>query len=344
MSQRFYGGQAILEGVMMRGANTFAVAVRTASGEIKLHHEPLTAWIYTSRLGKWPFVRGLGLLWEALGLGIRAIIWSADIAAQDIVEEENRRKEAESDQNPRQESEPDEPTEVRFQGPLAWTTVGFSFILGIGLFFLLPTLASRWIVGFLGDNPYLDATIEGGVRILLFTLYFILISFMKDIRRMFGFHGAEHKAINAYEAGSDLSVQDVQKYSVQHVRCGTSFILFVVIISIILFFPLSFAGVEPVWLALVLRLVSRLLLLPIVAGIAYELIRFSANHKDNPWLRFFILPGLLLQKATTRPPDDDMVQTAVAALIPVLESDGIEVNAETKALLADQVVLTPMSG
>ncbi len=328
----------------MRGANTFAVAVRTASGEIRLHHEPLTAWIYTSRLGKWPFIRGLGLLWEALGLGIRAIIWSADIAAQDIAEEENRKKAAEAPPGVASSPAADEDTEIRFQGPLAWTTVGFSFLLGIGLFFLLPTLASRWIVGFLGENPYLDATIEGAVRILLFTLYFILISFMKDIRRMFGFHGAEHKAINAFEAGSDLSVQDVQRYSVQHVRCGTSFILFVVIISIILFFPLSFAGVEPVWLALLLRLVSRLLLLPFVAGIAYELIRFSANHKDNPWLRFFILPGLLLQKATTRPPDDDMVQTAVAALIPVLESDGIAVSEETKAVLADQVVLTPMSG
>ena len=129
----------------------------------------------------------------------------------------------------------------------------------------------------------------------------------------------------------------------QHVRCGTSFILFVVIISIILFFPLSFAGVEPDWLALILRFVTRLALLPVIAGIAYELIRFSAGHKDNPLLRFFIMPGLWLQKVTTRPPDDDMVQTAVAALIPVLEADGVPVNADAKALVWERVVPTSMS-
>lgn len=325
MSARFYGGQAILEGVMMRGAKTFAVAVRTASGDIKLHHEPLTAWIYTSRLGKLPFVRGLGLLWEALGLGIRAIIWSADIAAQDIAEESG------------------EEEEVRFQGPVAWSTVGLSFVLGIGLFFLLPTLVSRWFAGFFAGNAILDASIEGSVRVLLFGLYFAAISFMKDIRRMFGFHGAEHKAINAFEGGSALNVGDVQRYSVQHVRCGTSFILFVVIVSVILFAPLTFNGVSVEWLALLLRFVTRLALLPVVAGIAYEMIRFSANHAGNPALRFFILPGLWLQKVTTRPPDDEMVKTAVVALIPVLESDGVHVSEEAKALVWDRVIPTTMT-
>jgi len=325
VSARFYGGQAILEGVMMRGAKTFAVAVRTASGDIKLHHEPLTAWIYTSRLGKLPFVRGLGLLWEALGLGIRAIIWSADIAAQDEAAEEGAGE------------------EVRFQGPVAWSTVGLSFVLGIGLFFLMPTLVSRWVAEFFAGNAFLDASVEGGIRVLLFGLYFVAISFMKDIRRMFGFHGAEHKAINAFEDGSTLQVEDVQKYSVQHVRCGTSFILFVVVISVVLFAPLSFHRVEPEWLALALRFATRLALLPVVAGIAYELIRFSANHADNPALRFFIVPGLWLQKVTTRPPDDEMVKTAVAALIPVLESDGVPVSEESKALVWDRVIPTTMS-
>ncbi len=324
MSARFYGGQAILEGVMMRGATTFAVAVRTASGDIKLHHAPLTAWIYTSRLGKLPFVRGLGLLWEALGLGIRAIIWSADIAAQDAAEEGSEE-------------------EVRFQGPLAWSTVGLSFVFGIGLFFLLPTLVSRWVTEFLAGNAFLDASVEGGIRVLLFGLYFVAISFMKDIRRMFGFHGAEHKAINAFEGGSQLHVKEVQKYSLQHVRCGTSFILFVVLISIILFAPLTFNDMDPEWLALLLRFVTRLVLLPVVAGIAYELIRFSANHAGNPALHFFIVPGLWLQKVTTRPPDDEMVKTAVVALIPVLESDGVPVSKETKALVWDRVIPTTMS-
>ena len=325
MSARFYGGQAILEGVMMRGAKTFAVAVRTASGDIKLHHEPLTAWIYTSRLGKMPFIRGLGLLWEALGLGIRAIIWSADIAAQGVAEEEG------------------DTEEVRFQGPVAWTTVGLSFVLGIGLFFLAPTLISRWVAEFFAGNAFLDASVEGGIRVLLFGLYFVGISFMKDIRRMFGFHGAEHKAINAFEGGSKLEIEDVQRFSVQHVRCGTSFILFVVIISVILFAPLTFNNIDPNWLALVLRFATRLALLPVVAGIAYELIRFSANHAGNPALRFFIVPGLWLQKVTTRPPDDEMVKTAVAALIPVLESDGVPVSEEVKALVWERVIPTTMS-
>lgn len=318
----------------MRGARTFAVAVRTASGDIKLHHEPLTAWIYTSRFGQWPFVRGLGLLWEALGLGVRAILWSADVATQDLAAEEAAREGKE----PAAEGQ-----EVRFQGPVAWSTVALSFALGIGLFFLLPTLASRWVASFFAENAFLDASVEGAVRVALFALYFAAISLMKDIRRMFGFHGAEHKAINAFEAGAELKIADVQRHSVQHVRCGTSFILFVVIISIILFFPLSFAGVEPDWLALILRFVTRLALLPVIAGIAYELIRFSAGHKDNPLLRFFIMPGLWLQKVTTRSPDDDMVQTAVAALIPVLEADGVPVNADAKALVWERVVPTSMS-
>ncbi|MCY4520604.1 MAG: DUF1385 domain-containing protein [Caldilineaceae bacterium] len=334
MSQQYYGGQAIIEGVLMRGASTFAVAVRTASGEIRLHHEPLKAWIYTSRLGKLPFVRGLGLLWEALGLGVRAIMWSADIAAQDMPLDDD-------DGDPEGEAEDRET--LRFQGPLAWGTVALSFAFGIGLFFLLPTLVSGWVAEFFGASAYVDAAIEGAVRLVLFALYFFAISFMKDIRRMFGFHGAEHKAINAFEAGSNLSVPDVQRHSVQHVRCGTSFILFVVVISIILFFPLSFHGVEPAWLALLLRFASRLLLLPIVAGIAYELIRFSARHQENPLLRVFIQPGLWLQKATTRTPDDEMVRTAVAALIPVLESDGVEVDPATRALLSDRVVLSSMT-
>lgn len=341
MSARYYGGQAIIEGVMMRGASTFAVAVRTASGDIKLHHEPLTAWIYTSRWGKMPFIRGLGLLWEALGLGMRAIIWSADIAAQDIAAEEaatqGEKEGAEAG------TEQEAAGEIRFQGPLAWTTVAFSFLLGIGLFFLVPNLISRWVASYFAGNAYLDATVEGLVRVILFGLYFALISFMKDIRRMFGFHGAEHKAINAFEAGSSLMLQDVQRYSVQHVRCGTSFILFVVLVSIILFFPLSFAGVEPDWLALILRFVTRLALLPVIAGIAYELIRFSASHGDNPWLRFFVVPGLWLQKVTTRPPDDTMVETAVAALIPVLEADGVEVNAETRDRIWARIIPTTMS-
>lgn len=284
----------------MRGRKSMAVAVRNPQNEIVLHEEPLTAKIYTSSWGQWPFVRGLAMLWDALGLGMRALIWSADVSMQ----------------------EEGEAQPVEFSGPVAWTTIAASLAFAIGLFFLLPTFASKWLAGFFDDHAVVDAVFEGGIRLVLFVLYLWAIGFMPDIRRVFGYHGAEHKTINAYEAGEDLTVANVQRHSVQHTRCGTSFLLYVLVISIILFAPLTFAGVEPGWLALLLRFVTRLLLIPIVAGIAYEIIRFSARHDKNPVMRGLITPGLLMQKLTTREPDDKMVECAIAALRPVLAADG----------------------
>ncbi len=291
----------MIEGVMMRGRKSMSVAVRNPQNEIVLHEEPLTAKIYTSSWGQWPFVRGLAMLWDALGLGMRALMWSADVSMQ----------------------EEGEAQPVEFSGPVAWTTIAASLAFAIGLFFLLPTFASKWLAGFFGEHPVVDALFEGGIRLVLFVLYLWAIGLMPDIRRVFGYHGAEHKTINAYEAGEDLTVTNVQRYSVQHTRCGTSFLLYVLVISIILFAPLTFAGVEPGWLALLLRFVSRLLLIPIVAGIAYEIIRFSARHDKNPIMRGLITPGLWMQKLTTREPDDAMVECAIAALRPVLAADGM---------------------
>ena len=301
MSKQYYGGQAVIEGVMMRGRKSMAVAVRNPQNEIVLHEEPLTAKIYTSSWGQWPFVRGLAMLWDALGLGMRALMWSADVSMQ----------------------EEGEAQPVEFSGPVAWTTIAASLAFAIGLFFLLPTFASKWLAGFFGEHPVVDALFEGGIRLVLFVLYLWAIGLMPDIRRVFGYHGAEHKTINAYEAGEDLTVTNVQRHSVQHTRCGTSFLLYVLVISIILFAPLTFAGVEPGWLALLLRFVTRLLLIPIVAGIAYEIIRFSARHDKNPIMRGLITPGLWMQKLTTREPDDGMVECAIAALRPVLAADRI---------------------
>ncbi len=285
----------------MRGRKSMSVAVRNPQNEIVLHEEPLTAKIYTSNWGQWPFVRGLAMLWDALGLGMRALMWSADVSMQ----EEGQEK------------------PVEFSGPVAWTTIAASLAFAIGLFFLLPTFASKWLAGFFDDHAVLDAVFEGSIRLVLFVLYLWAIGFMPDIRRVFGYHGAEHKTINAYEAGEDLTVTNVQRHSVQHTRCGTSFLLYVLVISIILFAPLTFAGVEPGWLALLLRFVTRLLLIPIVAGIAYEIIRFSARHDKNPIMRGLITPGLWMQKLTTREPDDGMVECAIAALRPVLAADRI---------------------
>lgn len=303
MSRQYYGGQAVIEGVMMRGRKTMAVAVRNPQGEIVLHEEPLTAKIYTSRWGQWPFVRGLGMLWDALGLGMRALLWSAEVSSQ----EEGQEK-------------------IEFSGPVAWTTIATSLAFAIGLFFLLPTLASRLLAAAVHDHPIVDAILEGVIRLVLFVLYLWAIGRIPEIGRVFGYHGAEHKTINAYEAGAPLTVAEVQKFSVQHTRCGTSFLLYVLVISIILFAPLTFAGVTPTWLALLLRFVTRLLLVPFVAAIAYEIIRFSAAHDQKPLIRALITPGLLLQKLTTREPDDQMVECAIRALEPVLAGDGVVVR------------------
>lgn len=306
MSKHYYGGQAVLEGVMMRGRKTMAVAVRNPQDEIVIHEEPLTARIYTSAWGKWPFVRGLGMLWDALGLGMRALMWSAEVSAQE-----------EGDEEP-----------IEFSGPVAWTTIASSLAFAIVVFFLLPTFASRWVAGLVEHNVWVDAVVEGALRLILFVIYLWAISLMPEIRRVFGYHGAEHKTINAYEAGARLTVDTVRQYSLQHVRCGTSFLLYVLVISIILFAPLTFANVEPGWLALILRFVSRLILVPVVAGIAYEIIRFSAAHAENPLTRALIAPGLALQKLTTREPDDGMIECAIAAFVPVVAADGIVVDTD----------------
>lgn len=312
MTTKYYGGQAVIEGVMMRGRKSMAVAVRDPQGEIVVHEEPLTARIYTSGWGQWPFVRGLAMLWDALGLGMRALFWSAEVSAQEEGEEK-----------------------IEFSGPVAWTTIAGSLAFSIALFFLLPTFASRLLASFVNDNAIVDAFLEGLIRLVLFTLYLWAIGRIPEIGRVFGYHGAEHKTINAYEANVPLTVENVQRYSVQHTRCGTSFLLYVLVISIILFAPLTFAGIGSAWLALLLRFVTRLLLVPIVAGIAYEIIRFSTAHQDNALMRLLIAPGLALQKLTTREPDDSMIACAVAALEPVLAADGVFVTQQASEAQPD---------
>jgi len=294
LAKFYYGGQAVIEGVMMRGRKRMAVAVRAPNGEIVVHDEPLTAAIYTRKWGQWPFVRGLGMLWDALGLGMRALLWSADVSLS-------------------------EDEDVQFSGPVAWTTVAASLALAVGLFFLLPTMAARWASPD-GSGGLVTSVIEGVIRLGLFLLYLWGIGLMPDIRRVFAYHGAEHKTINAYEAGKPLTPDVVARYTTAHTRCGTSFLLSVMIIAIIVFAPFHFEN-------LVLRLGSRLLLIPVVAAIAYEWLRFTADRVDRPWVRALITPGLLLQRMTTREPDTAMLECAIAALKPALAADGIELLA-----------------
>jgi uncharacterized protein YqhQ len=293
LAKFYYGGQAVIEGVMMRGRKRMAVAVRAPDGQIAVHEEPLTAAIYTQKWGQWPFVRGLGMLWDALGLGMRALLWSADIAVKEEGQED-----------------------VKFTGPVAWTTIATSLLIAVALFFLLPTTAAKWLTP-AGLNGLAVSVVEGVIRLALFLLYLWAIGFMPDIRRVFAYHGAEHKTINAYEAGQPMTPQTVARFTTSHTRCGTSFLLSVMIISVVVFAPFHFDN-------LFLRLTSRLALIPVVAAIAYEFMRFTAARVDRPWVRVLIAPGLTLQRLTTREPDEKMLECAIAALKPVLAADGIE--------------------
>jgi uncharacterized protein YqhQ len=306
LAKFYYGGQAVIEGVMMRGRRQMAVAVRAPDGQVVVHEEPLAAAIYTHNWGQWPFVRGVTMLWDALGLGMRALLWSADVAVKEEGQEE-----------------------VQFTGPVAWTTVAVALAFAIGIFFFLPTLAAKWLSP-LGAGALLVSLIEGVIRLVLFLLYLWGIGFMPDIRRVFAYHGAEHKTINAYESGAPLTPASITRFTTAHTRCGTSFLLSVMIISIFVFAPFHFDN-------LFLRLASRLILIPVVAGIAYEFMRFTAAHTDSPLVRLLIAPGLSLQRLTTRQPDDAMIECAIAALKPVLAADGIELDAPTEAVQAPSV-------
>lgn len=275
-----YGGQAVLEGVMMRGSKAMAVAVRNPEGEIITHVEPVNQTIYNGPVSRVPFVRGLTMLWDALGLGLRSLMFSADVA---LGEEED----------------------ASFSGPVAWGTVAVSFAFGIGLFFVLPVL----VVGFLDrwiESSLVSNLLEGIVRLLLFIGYVWLIGKTPDIKRVFAYHGAEHKTINTYEAGEEVTIGNVQAYTTLHPRCGTGFLLSVVVISILLF---SLLGRPDWWL----RVLSRILLIPVVAGVAYEYIRFSARHMDNRVIRAITAPNLAMQRLTTREPDSDMLEVAITA-------------------------------
>ena len=310
MSEFYYGGQAVIEGVMMRGQRRVAVAVRNPDGGIVIHEEPLPEKIYRSWWSKLPFLRGLVLLWDALVLGTKALMWSADVA---MGEEEDAQG---------------------FSGPVAWGTVAISLIFGIALFFLLPTGVAHLSENYLGLSKHVSAMFEGVFRLLLFIVYLVLIAQSEEIRRVFMYHGAEHKTINAYEAGETMTPENVAKYSTLHTRCGTSFLLFVVLISIILFIPLQF---DAWWL----RLLSRLILIPVVAGISYEVLRFSTRYQDNPLMKLVITPGLAMQRLTTRQPTLEMLEVAIASLEPVLAADGLTLSKPTEEASGLQTVAIP---
>lgn len=285
MSKWHYGGQALLEGVMIRGRQAMAIAVRNPQGEIVLHDERLV--VPTQPWTRWPFLRGLVSLWDTLKLGIRALNYSANVAL------------GESDYKvgPRE-----------MAGVLA-----VSLLLAVGLFFVVPLLLVRLIERTV-TAPWLQVLLEGLLRLGIVLLYFVAVTQMRDIKRVFAYHGAEHKAVNAFEAGAALDVASVRPFSTAHTRCGTAFLLLVVILSIPLFAPLG--GLPFAW-----RLLSRILLVPVLAGISYELMRLGAERFDRPAVRLVMAPALLLQRITTREPDDGMLEVAAAALRRAVELD-----------------------
>ncbi len=330
-----YGGQAVIEGVMMRGAHSMAVAVRDPQGQIVIHEQPLSARLYRGRIARTPFLRGLIGLWDALGLGIRALMWSADVAL-------------------------DEDEDISFSGPIGWATIAISMLIGIGIFFLVPTATATGIGNLLGlstaapqvvvdeaGNEVLVAAqgnilayealpigldaflinlIEGVVQLAILVVYIWFVGRTKDGRRIFAYHGAEHKTINAYEAGAELAPEVVNRYPIEHPRCGTAFLLTVVFVSVLLF---SLIGRPP----FALLILSRVLFIPIIAGVAYEFLKYTASNLDKAWIRFMIQPNLALQHLTTNEPSLDMVEVAIVSFKRVLLSEGI-IDADEAAIPA----------
>ncbi|MDQ3590431.1 MAG: DUF1385 domain-containing protein [Actinomycetota bacterium] len=285
------GGQALMEGVLMRSPNFWGMAVRTPAGDVDLRAERFRSITRRSKLFRLPIIRGALSLGETLWLGMKALTLSANVALGE--EEELSRKE------------------------IAFTLI-FAMVLGIGLFLVAPVLGTKGIGALLGDsieNPVLFNLVEGVIRIAIFIAYLLGITLIsKDVKRFFAYHGAEHKAIKVYERGEELIPENARKLDTSHVRCGTSFVLYVLVLSILAF---SLLGVEG-WLFMV---VSRVVVIPIVAGIAFEFIMWSARNQENPLVQMLVWPGLQLQKLTTREPTDDMVEVAMASLKKVLSME-----------------------
>ena len=268
----------------MRGAHSLAAAFRKPSGEIVIQTEKLSG-IYTSGLKKIPLLRGLILLWDALGLGMRFLTISA-----------NHQSETEDE---------------KIEGPTLVFTLIFSIALGIGLFFLLPALIGHWFEVLFNWSSWLGNLFEGVFRLVLLLLYVWGIGKMPEIHRVFQYHGAEHKTINGFEAGKELTPENLKSVSIQHPRCGTAFLLTLVVLSILVF---TLLGPLSVWLRLVV-------LLPVIAGLAYEYIRFTANHLDNKIICSIIKPNLALQLLTTAEPEPVMLEVSIAAFNAMLQEE-----------------------
>jgi len=283
-----YGGQAVIDGVMIRGKEGVAISVRQPNGELNTVRQPLAS-IYKGRLREMPFIRGIIVLIETLVLGTQSLLHSAQVAAA----EEGGEK---------------------IPTALLWGTVAVSLALGVALFFMVPLFTTRYLIDPYVNSALLSVVLEGLIRIGIFIAYLKLVGLMPDIKRIFAYHGAEHKVVNAYEAGVPLEVESVKNYSTAHARCGTAFIFIVLIIAIFVF---ALVGQPTLWI----RILSRIALIPVIAVISYEIMKFGAGHINNKIVRVLLAPGLLLQAITTREPDDSQLEAAISALKEVIEID-----------------------
>ena len=282
---RAMGGQAVMEGVMMRGERTWAVAVRDLEGEIDVEVHDAPTW--AQRWSKVPLVRGVMTLAESLALGFKALSWSAN---KQVPEEERLSPKA-----------------------IGWT-MGVALLFFMGIFILLPAFGARGLNRWLPLEGFWLHAAEGALRLSLFIGYILLVGRLADIRRVFEYHGAEHKTIAAYENGVEVTPESAQRFTTEHVRCGTNFLLTVMVITIVVY---AFFG-RP---ALPMLIASRVLLIPLIAGLSYEIIRFAARHMDSRWMRIAMRPGLALQRLTTRQPSLDQLEVAIASLRAVMTAE-----------------------
>jgi uncharacterized protein YqhQ len=296
-----YGGQAVMEGVMMLGQKTAATAVRRPNGQIIVRNVPRSK-IYTGKLRKTPFIRGIIVLIESLVTGLSGLLYSANVA----LEEEDE----------------------KIEGGTVWFIMIFATLFAVGLFFLAPLFLTNLVSDYI-ESSLLFNLVEGVIRLGIFLLYLWLISLMKDVRRTFEFHGAEHKTINAYERGEPLEAECVSKYSTAHPRCGTAFLLAVVLLAILVF---ALVGKQETWI----MILSRILLLPVIAALGYEYTQLGARHMDKAFMKVLMAPGLWLQKLTTREPDNSQLEVAIAALKEVLATDQESVPASASGAARTQ--------
>ncbi len=298
LANLYYGGQAVMEGVMIRGPQHMAVAVRHPKGHIVTHSEELSG-IYTGRIRRVPLIRGVIVLWETLALGMRALAYSSKIA----LEEENEAGEQEP-----------------FPEKVFWGSIILAMVFVVGLFFAGPILLANLLEHF-GWHRAAIVGVETVIRLAAFVGYIIAIGFMPDIRRVFQYHGAEHMTIHAYENGRLLVPDQIREYPKEHQRCGTSFLLVVIMVAMVTLFLFDLFVDE----GLVIRVLSRIFLIPPIAALSYEILRFGTRFRSNPFVRAMFVPNILLQGLTTKKPDDEQIEVAIASFKAVLQVSGIPI-------------------